>query len=288
MNTLAVSIDWLNLTVPNGDVDAILREVGSLLGEQHEKMDGGFRGYSNRIQFPCSAVVAYGGIHQRGTVFVSLSGAACARIARLRDVRTFFEPLGARITRVDVAADDFQSEMVSVSGALDAWREGAFSLQRRPPKASYIDDCGSNAGRTLYVGSRDSGKLCRVYDKGKALGDKLSKWVRAEVEWHAKDRVIPWDILSEPVRYLAGAYPFFERFSLTLSRVMCARQSLTITIERLREWIRLAAGKGINALLEVEGGDLGALVASVRRDGVPERLRMLLVPGGPRLGELAT
>jgi len=48
-------------------------------------------------------------------------------------------------------------------------------------------------GRTFYVGKRKNGKLIRIYEKGKQLGDPNSPWVRWEVEQHNRQREIPWD-----------------------------------------------------------------------------------------------
>ena len=290
---LPVSVDFLNLTFPSGcDALSILNEVVALVGAEAFKREGGFRGYTSRHDVAASrdgallAVVAFGGEHQRGTVLVSINGTGMRRIADVGDVRSWAESLGARITRVDVCADDFTSEVVDVQRALQAWRDGAFKLSGRPPSAQLIDDLGSGKGCTLNVGSRDGGKLCRVYEKGRELLGKgegidgREEWTRAEVEWHAKDRVIPWDILTDPVRFLAGAFPYFALLSLRHERIRTVKRATEITIERLREWVRSAAGKSINALLQYHGGDLGAVVASVRRTGLPKRLAVWVLPGG--------
>jgi hypothetical protein len=86
---------------------------------------------------------------------------------------------------VDIAADDHDAACVDLPGAIQAWRDGLFTLSGRPPKGRLIDDFEGGSGRTFYVGTREGGKLCRVYEKGKQLGDPQSKW-RAEVELHAR------------------------------------------------------------------------------------------------------
>jgi len=115
--------------------------------------------------------------------------------------------------------------------------------------------------------------MCRVYEKGKQLGDPQSKWVRAEVEMHGKDRVIPWDALTDPVRYLAGSYPYFALLSLEAERIRTIRRGTEISIGAVAAWMRNAAGKSVNVLLEHFEGDPAALVNAVRRDGVPKRLK---------------
>lgn len=62
-------------------------------------------------------------------------------------------------------------------------------------------------GRTLYVGNRENGKMARIYEKGMQLGAPGHPWVRWEVELHNTDRVIPWEVLLEPGKFLAGTYP---------------------------------------------------------------------------------
>lgn len=132
---------------------------------------------------------------------------------------------------------------------------------------------GSGRGSTFYVGSRLSGKVCRVYEKGKQLGDRASRWVRAELELHAKDRVIPWDMVVNPVSYLAGSYKFFARLSLFPAGVSTFKAAREVTVETVRRWVKAAAGRSLNLLLDIEGGDLGAVVMSVIRPGFPGRWR---------------
>lgn len=271
---LPVSIDYLNFTVPDGSVREIISEVQAFLGVvQAEERGRGLHGYDRSVDFGGYGVVAYGGANQRGTVLVSINGAGCQRVASFARVRAWAEPLRAKVTRCDIAADDHESVSVDVSRAVEAWRSGAFATGGRPPKARAIDDFGSGEGRTLYVGSREGGKLCRVYDKGKQLGDPSSKWTRAEVELHAKDRVIPWDAVTEPVRFLAGSFPFFSFLSLVAERIKTIKKTVEISIQAVQSWVKAAAGKSLHVLCEHFGGDVGALFVAVRREGVPHRLR---------------
>jgi phage replication initiation protein len=269
-----VSIDYFSFTVPGGDVDAIVREAQSFLGVQSvEDRKRGMHGYLASRDLGRYGIVAYGGEAQRGTVLVSINGEGCRRIADFGRVRAWAEPLGARITRLDIAADDHESQSVDIPRAIQAWRDGLFTLAGRPPKARWIDDFGGGAGCSFYVGSRPSGKLCRVYEKGKQLGDPASKWVRAEVELHAKDRVIPWNAVNDPAPFLAGSYPFFKFLSLESERIHTIRRATEISIGAVASWVKLAAGKSVNVLLDHFEGDHVALVDSVRREGVPKRLQ---------------
>jgi phage replication initiation protein len=272
--SLSVSIDYLSFTVPRGDVESIVDEAQSFLGLRTVEDRGrGMFGYLASVDLGGYGLVAYGGEAQRGTVLVSINGEGCRRIADFSRVRAWAESLGARITRLDIAADDHDAVALDIPGAIQAWRDGLFTVGGRPPKARFIDDFDRGDGRTLYVGTRQGGKLCRVYEKGKQLGDAYSKWTRAEVELHAKDRVIPWDAVTDPVPYLAGSYPYFAFLSLVAERIRTIKRGSAISIEAVRGWVRHAAGKSINALLQHFKGDHAGLIHSVRRSGVPKRLK---------------
>lgn len=282
---LPVSIDYLSFTIPNGNPSEICKEVKSLLGvwERSEVRSGGMHGYVHAEHVGGFGIIAYGGDSQKGTVFVSINGQGCARIASFRFLADWAVGLGARITRLDIAADDLKSRCFSVRRGLNAWRSDRFNCGGRMPNARLINDLGSQNGKTLYIGSRAGGKLCRIYEKGRALGDKLSRWVRAEVELHAKDRVIPWDAVTNPVPFLAGTYPFFEKFSFFAERISTFKAGAELSIEKITQWARLAVGKTLNVLVRASGGDLESVVLSLRRDGVPARLKAWFDKSGEAL-----
>lgn len=273
---LSVAIDWINFTVPSGSYLELLRELQAFLGvTQAEEVGRGIHGYASRVDVGGFGFVAFGGESQRGTVLVSINGAGCQRIANFRALRAWGESLHARITRLDICADDHAGEHLDIASGIQAWRDGRFKLSGRPPKAHLHDDLGSGDGSTLTVGSRLGGKLFRLYEKGKQLGDTLSRWCRAEVEFHNKDRIIPWQAVTEPAAFLAGAYPFLEQFSLIAERINTIKKATAITISQVRHFVKTQAGRAINALLKVEHGDIFAMVESVRRDGFPSRLNNL-------------
>ncbi|MFV7481663.1 replication initiation factor domain-containing protein, partial [Acinetobacter junii] len=64
--------------------------------------------------------------------------------------------------------------------------------------------------RTLCIGSRDSGKYLRLYEKGRAEGDPNDNWQRAEVEFKSIGRILPFDMLLAPSEYFIAAYPCFR------------------------------------------------------------------------------
>lgn len=280
-------IDWLALTIPpvkGRDWRWLRAELGEVFGIGGECWNGKVRkwsGYQNRVDLvhPGDSgervnlgLVAWGGESQRGTLHVSLNGQACARVVDWDRVKAWGEAVKASITRVDVAHDDFEGRTVTIETALHWYRKGGFTNSGRPPAAELIDDLGSGKGRTFYVGHRQHGKLCRVYEKGKKEGDPASPWVRVEVEWRNKNRAIPWEILTTPGTYLAGAYPCLEYLSEKQDKIRTLRQAGSINYACMVENLRNACGRGLNAMLHVEQGDAAAVVTQLVRDGFPKRL----------------
>lgn len=115
------------------------------------------------------------------------------------------ESYGVRITRVDLAADDLLGEH-SVQSARDAYSAGVFSANGRPPSFKYIETSKGD-GCTFYVGKACSGKMLRVYEKGKQLGCPDSPWVRWEVQLLSINRHLPPAVLVDPRSYMRGSYP---------------------------------------------------------------------------------
>jgi phage replication initiation protein len=213
-------IDWFACTFLPGSAGlAIIESVFLLPRSDWEERAGGWQGYVTRIDLGGFGLLGYGGEHQRGTAHLELNAHGCARIQDWNAVRVWCEAYGVRITRIDLAHDDFSGETVSVAQARAWFDEGQFTTGGRAPYARLVDDLGSDRGKTLYVGQRQNGKLCRVYEKGKQLGDPQSPWCRVEVELRGKSRDIPYDVLLRASDYLAGAYPCLAYLSQRQDKV---------------------------------------------------------------------
>jgi phage replication initiation protein len=154
-----------------------------------------------------------------------------------------------------------------------------FTTGGRAPYARLVDDLGSDKGKTLYIGQRQNGKLCRVYEKGKQLGDPQSPWCRVEVEYRAKSRVIPLDVLLRASDYLAGAFPCLAYLSQRQDKVRTLRKSAEIGYARMVDCLRTQYGPALHTMLLVEGGDPFAVLEQAIRPGTPKRLANLSLPG---------
>lgn len=178
----------------------------------------------------------------------------------------------ARLTRIDIAADDFKG-MYPVSWAIEQYKAGNFDRRGQTPKARLIDDMGNNTGKTFYVGSRKSEQQLRVYEKGKEKGDTESPWVRYEGEFHASNRrELPLDMLTDPAPYLVGAYPILDFVGGIGQRLRIAAEEVIASCKRAVEHFRRQYGPMVNALLHASGGDeatLARLLQGTARSALP-------------------
>lgn len=166
----------------------------------------------------------------------------------------------ARITRVDLANDNFHSK-VTLDDYLAMYHADLFTSRGRPPE---IEQAGNwvkpnGKGRTLYVGSRKSGKLLRIYEKGLQLAngfhEKFPNWVRVELELKNQDRVIPLDVLLRPGQYLAGAYPALANMHKVQDVIKTAKNTVKSTFEQSLEVTRHQFGKHIWTHVQILGAE---------------------------------
>jgi phage replication initiation protein len=189
------------------------------------------------------------------TVCVSLSGAGCRWVRDWLPVAATLETLHARITRVDLAYDDYDGKLLDLHALRDLARSGeGFSCGGRPPHSSFLDDHGSGAGCTLYVGAKGHKQLC-VYEKGKEQGDETSPWIRAEVRLYAKHvEAVVLDVLRRPLEFFRAAYPVL----VGLLPGVCTRletvvRTVEATATAMVRWLKNQCGGSINLLEEAIG-----------------------------------
>jgi len=248
--------------------ETVARETGVPVGEA---LGHGRNFYKASHTFGSdSGFTAAGG--NRDTVCVHLTGVGCALVRDWRRFHGWLQSVGAHVTRVDLAHDDF-SGVHSIAWALEQGDDGfkRKGVAGRPPKRKYIDDMGSGDGKTLYVGNRKNGKLLRIYEKGRELGDALSEWVRHELELRNTDQEIPLDVLINPGHYLAASYPCMAWISDVQVKIRRLKATWDISREHLVKHCRAAYGRLVN-VLEGSGDDAAEIVQLLKRPGVPRRL----------------
>lgn len=258
-----------------------------------------------------AGVICWGG--KNCGVYVSFMGHGCAAL----DLPRLYEEIknipSLKITRVDLAHDDFSGKH-SVKRALTRAKKGQFNSGGRPASYMYVEsghlsekqlkenfkDIKANSGQstkstakksfgfipdkgiTLYIGSRESGKLLRIYQKGKQLGDKKSKWVRWEVELHSSQRIIPLDAMIKPSEYLAATYPALSFLSKEQCKIKTIVKSTSMTIERIIDNQVISTRKAINMMRTLCGMEDSEIVDKFLkdieepdcRDSMPTRLKV--------------
>ena len=204
--------------------------------------------------------VLYGRVHfggQNQTMLVELTATGCTAAkngweSRLYEFLT--QAVRPKITRVDIAKDFFNGEY-SPNQAREDRNKGLFTCHHVKPKGECIgsdweeeDEEKMTKGKTYGIGSRESSKYVRVYEKGKQLGDKSSVWTRFEIEFKSKDIVIPFEVLQNPGLYFGGAYPICEKFANHASRIQAVEKNKVISADRYVEWVKKQFGRAANGL----------------------------------------
>lgn len=208
------------------------------------------------------------------TVCVSLSGAGCRWVKDWAFVATRIERLKGRISRVDVAFDDYEGDCLDVHAMRERACQGEFAQGGRPPSHRFLSDEGHGTGSTLYVGGKGHKELC-IYEKGKQLGLKDSPWVRCEVRLYGKHCELSADVLRSPLAYLLGAYDVLQTIIRGVcSRLKTVRKAVETTGEAMRRYLHRQVGPSLNLLVETFGVRWAEWVEEhVVREGHPGRFR---------------
>lgn len=228
---------------------------------------------------------AWGGASQKNKVYVSLN-AEGSKLVSLSKAKTALGAVSARITRLDIALDDFAG-LYPVSLALEAYETGLFTTGGVRPNGKLIDDLGNRTGKTLYVGGRQArsagaksskaSKMLRVYEKGRQLKDKSSPWVRYELELHNDNREIPLDVFDDISAAFLGSYGWLaSTFTSVLSaaprRLRCMKKKTELVVQNFVQSFSVQYGK-LFSMLEDAGVSLYSFAQVVKREGKPSRFK---------------
>jgi phage replication initiation protein len=228
-----------------------------------------------------SGMVSIGG--QQNTILVQITGHGMAKARAGWEQRLHaWSELMTRfvITRLDLAYDDADGQRYSVDRALDDYDAGNFSMGGRPPSCEQRGNWRrfDGLGRSFYVGRRENGKMLRVYEKGRQLGDSASEWVRIELELHNKDRFIPFDAILRPGAYLAGAYTAVEFVSHgePHSKIATSQKIVKMTYDAFLRHFSRSYGGLLGVILSVEESALNLLADLAKGRPMPRRLDLAL------------
>jgi DNA relaxase NicK len=234
-------IDWLRFRTKSGpfEVFEALRECFGTVGEMLEfktgvkPMDGWT--FAGEISIPDYTLgrIDYGGDSQHDWVRVNITGEGCGWVQDWSAVQNLENVLReAQIRRLDIQLTTGKGEVTDAM-VVAAHAAGQFSSgPGRPPEMKSLVSSNPTAGKTRYIGSRNSFKMLRCYEKGwelfkdlpdhaeflkrvgtmvkfDNLGDcKVEDVYRVELELKAVDKDIPWDAILNRDGVFATSYPF--------------------------------------------------------------------------------
>lgn len=233
--------------------------------------------------------VAFGG--NADTMLVELSGEGCRWVSSWQSVAFQLQCLRARISRCDVAVDDFDGVSMDLRQVAEQAAAGLFKGDGRPPKTRFLDDHGNGTGCTLYVGKKGHKELC-IYEKGKQLKDESSPWIRIEQRFYGKHvgedvagagrRGLPLEMLTQPLRYFRGAHVFLaalaERVGLrdAAQKLTVVKAKVEATATAMVKWFREQCGPSLNLILQSLGDDAGEFLRKhLTRESLPSRFKGL-------------
>ena len=261
-----------------------------------EDCNHGMFGYSHSANLLCDGAMAgkaCWGAKNFGYM-LSFTGAGCVALDMKKMHSVLTATPGLKITRVDLAYDDFEGDF-NINITRKMAQRNLFKIgNNNKLKYKYYEGGGfvkqangrwkedASGGRSYYIGRRESGKMFRHYEKGKQLGcDKYPNWTRAEVELRSVDRVIPFEVLLEPDKYLAATYPCLAFISKEAKKIETFKRKYKVTINKAFDAAAKQVGRLANFAVNHWGMSSEELVTRLTKhldiNDLPERL-ILPVP----------
>lgn len=285
MTIQKTAVDWLRFRAqaePRDILEALrpaFGDVGQMLRFNHlEKGILGFRqGATINVADMPIGRMDYGGESQRGWVRVDLTGKGCEWLKHWDELHHIEALPSAELKRVDLALTTWDGE-VSHEHVTQAHADGRFVTRGRPPTLKQITSSDPRAGRTCYIGKRDSDKFMRCYEKGFELAGKFASRMpgevthidgkrvediyRCEVEFKATTTQIPWELIERRDQYFAGAYPFCGDVLPNVEADILMRRPQRepqIDLQAALDNCRLQFGPTLYTALRAYHGDIGAV-----------------------------
>jgi len=305
---MKTTVDWLKFRTLSDpfSILAAIRPAFGTAADLLELEDGGrgkdgweFRKLLKLGGDMLIASIDYGGESQRGWARFDMSGKGCEWVQDWAAMASIHGLLDSpEIRRCDIALTFFDGS-VTHERVLEAHAKGLFSAGGRQPKMKKVEGSDPKDGRTIYVGSRDSEKFVRCYEKGWEIvaKAKVPEWLktgltaikfdgvgdvdpakiyRCEVEFKASsEKVLPWTMLTNGDQFFAGASPFFA--SLLPDAKVRKIQTMPdfgpkVALQVAAENLRKSYGGVLKALMESYNNDADLVMKMLTADAPSERL----------------
>lgn len=191
---------------------------------------------------------------QANTTHVNITGTACtfadtgwpARMAAL------IEETSAKITRCDLALDFFDGLRGGMTRVLADYEVGLMDVRGKRPSPDMKGNWTSSGhSRSFYFGSKQAGKQTNVYEKGHQLygPDSANPWLRIEVRYGDKLRVLPVDMLTRPADFFAGASDWHAAMLAEHGAVSAVPEPVHCKPRRALEAVRAEVSRNVRWLL---------------------------------------
>lgn len=222
---------------------------------------------------------------QANTIHCNIFGAACTfAAAGWRDrFADLIERRDGVLTRCDLALDFFDGLDGGLDGIVDQYRAGVLDVGGKRLKSNTVGDWLNGHARSLYFGSKEAGKQTNCYEKGDQLFgvDAGSLWLRIELRYGNKLRVLDADMLRRPADFFAGASDWHALMLakadalVTPQAVSCVGRLPLETVEaecaRVLRWLDTTAGSAVAMGLQFVSESWLLAMAEGRK--LPGRLR---------------
>lgn len=301
---LSVLVDYISFTCMDITHKDVFARFG--LSETEFQVHKGAYGYKACLRhnfYPVS--VMYDGSDDMG-VHVTVTGSAvdyfveCFRKSRTCERTPFGEELAYTVTefylpvladlfevildighftRLDLAVDDKGARYFTMDDVSSYFNNGLWVSKFKSYQETVSKGKGGKRGHTVYVGSRKSPLMLRIYDK--ALEQKkcdVKEWVRWEIEFHKQraDAVaallvggsslsdVVFGILSNYLRFIVRdnerdtrctTCERWEQFMNGVEKLRIARPIREKSLEEKRDWIKKQVAPTLAACVYADGGD---------------------------------
>lgn len=218
---------------------------------------------------------------QARTIHCNLYGMACTfagsgwnhRIADIVDAR------GGDLTRCDLALDFFDGLPGGIDSIVVDYKAGLCDVGGKRLKSNMVGRWLEGCERSLYFGSKEAGKQTNCYEKGHQLFgvESGSEWLRIELRYGNKLRVLSSDMLRRPSDFFAGASDWHAAMLLkadaivTPEPVKCngrlAAETVEAEVTRNLRWAFETAAPTIAAAFQNLGDEFLELVTNKKLPG---------------------
>ena len=275
------SIHWIEFTT-FGDIDQTIDELKFYHDHDLLKMDRGMDFYHKTYlgAFGCKILFS----DNRADHHVILPGNWCDSLqpAQIECLIAWVQDNGGKFTRIDLAMDDY-ARSITPDKVLASFANSEAVTHcvkiNDPSQYKYSKDGLSKDGSTVYIGSRHSARMLRIYDKMvESNGEQdCIRWelvLKDEQANYAVRNILDnphftWESIlvslvdfREVKQQIKSRRPrlyWFHYLVNDIKKAEYATTKIVNTIEKMEKWIRKTVAPTLSALFAAKGGDYDIL-----------------------------